>query len=204
MDQNKIPEAPRPPGRRAAPRSSGWGKRLALVCGLTALALGGGAMLLTLFLGGKQPPPPVTFSYRDQILTAIDGLAVNRYGTEGFSTDPLGRVSYERDGLLAKAGIDVSFYQGEIDWQAVAADGVDFALIRLGYRGYTEGGLFLDSFYKANIQGALEAGLEVGVYFFSQAITPQEGMEEAQFVLDALADCDITYPVVFDLSLIHI
>ena len=69
-------------------------------------------MLLTLFLGGKQPPPPVTFSYRDQILTAIDGLAVNRYGTEGFSTDPLGRVSYERDGLLAKAGIDVSFYQG--------------------------------------------------------------------------------------------
>ncbi len=128
MDQNKIPEAPRPPGRRAAPRSSGWGKRLALVCGLTALALGGGAMLLTLFLGGKQPPPPVTFSYRDQILTAIDGLAVNRYGTEGFSTDPLGRVSYERDGLLAKAGIDVSFYQGEIDWQAVAADGVDFAL----------------------------------------------------------------------------
>ena len=81
-------------------------------------------MLLTLFLGSKQPPPPVTFSYRDQILTAIDGLAVNRYGTKGFSTDPLGRVSYERDGLLAKAGIDVSFYQGEIDWQAVAADGV--------------------------------------------------------------------------------
>lgn len=80
-----------PQGRRAAPRSSGWGKRLALVCGLTALALGGGAMLLTLFLGGKQPPPPVTFSYRDQILTAIDGLAVNRYGTEGFlhrSTGP--------------------------------------------------------------------------------------------------------------------
>lgn len=79
------------------------------------------------------------------------------------------------DGLLAKAGIDVSFYQGEIDWQAVAADGVDFALIRLGYRGYTEGGLFLDSFYKANIQGALEAGLEVGVYFFSQGHHPPGG-----------------------------
>ena len=145
-------------------------------------------MLLTLFLGGKQPPPPVTFSYRDQILTAIDGLAVNRYGTEGFSTDPLGRVSYERDGLLAKAGIDVSFYQGEIDWQAVAADGVDFALIRLGYRGYTEGGLFLDSFYKANIQGALEAGLEVGVYFFSQAITEEEAREETMRMLNLYAD----------------
>ena len=198
MDQNKIPEAPRPPGRRAAPRSSGWGKRLALVCGLTALALGGGAMLLTLFLGGKQPPPPVTFSYRDQILTAIDGLAVNRYGTEGFSTDPLGRVSYERDGLLAKAGIDVSFYQGEIDWQAVAADGVDFALIRLGFRGYTEGGLFLDSFYKANIQGALEAGLKVGVYFFSQAVNEEEAPEEAMGCAYVLNGRKLDYPIYFD------
>lgn len=61
-------------------------------------------MLLTLFLGGKQPPPPVTFSYRDQILTAIDGLAVNRYGAEGFSTDPLGRVSYERGWPFGQGG----------------------------------------------------------------------------------------------------
>ena len=88
MDQNRTPEGPRPPGRRAAPPSSGWGRRLALVCGLAALFLGGGALLITLLLGDREPPPPepVTFSYRDQVLTAIDGLAVNRYGSEGFST----------------------------------------------------------------------------------------------------------------------
>lgn len=98
----------------------------------------------------------------------------------------------------AKAGIDVSAWQKDIDWRAVAADGIDFAMIRVGYRGYTEGGIFLDPYFNRNIEGALAAGLEVGVYFFSQAISVEEAIQEAEFTLDCIADYRISYPVVFD------
>lgn len=116
----------------------------------------------------------------------------------GFALEADGRVVYESGGLRAKEGIDVSFYQKEIDWQAVAEDGVEFAMIRLGYRGYTQGGLNLDSRFAENIRGAQEAGIEVGVYFFSQAITPQEAEEEADFVLAALEGYELSYPVAYD------
>lgn len=96
------------------------------------------------------------------------------------------------------AGIDVSSHQQQIDWTAVAEAGVDFAIIRVGYRGYTEGDIFPDSCAEQNLQGALDAGLDVGVYFFSQATTIREAREEARFVLDAIADYDISYPVLYD------
>lgn len=95
-------------------------------------------------------------------------------------------------------GVDVSAYQGEIDWQAVAAAGVDFAIIRVGLRGYTEGKLYEDSFFRQNMEGALAAGLDVGVYFFSQAVNVREALEEAAFVLERIRDYELTYPVVFD------
>ena len=112
--------------------------------------------------------------------------------------DDRGRLTYEKDGKRAKTGVDVSIYQGEVDWPAVAADGIDFAILRVGYRGYTEGGLFPDQTFAQNLQGALDAGLEVGVYFFSQAITPEEAEEEADYILEALGGRKITYPVAFD------
>ena len=112
---------------------------------------------------------------------------------------------YQQDGFthcsaspVSLVGIDVSSHQGEIDWQAVADAGVDFAIIRVGYRGYTTGSLNEDERYYANIEGALSAGLDVGVYFYSQAISTQEAREEAQFVLDRLGGYEITYPVFFD------
>lgn len=100
-------------------------------------------------------------------------------------------------GALRK-GIDVSYYQGDIDWEAVRADGVEFAILRLGYRGYGEGTLNLDVEFLDNIKGAAEAGVDVGIYFFSQAITVAEAVEEADFVLRYIRDYDITYPVCFD------
>ncbi|MBQ2651417.1 MAG: S-layer homology domain-containing protein [Clostridia bacterium] len=96
-------------------------------------------------------------------------------------------------------GIDVSIHQGNIDWKKVARDGVDYAIIRVGGRGYgDEGIMYGDTNFEKNIEGALEAGLDVGVYYFSQAITVAEAREEAEYVLEQIEDYDITYPVVFD------
>lgn len=98
----------------------------------------------------------------------------------------------------AYVGIDVSTHQGEIDWEAVADSGVDFAIIRVGYRGYTEGGIFLDDAFVQNITQAQAAGIETGVYFFSQATSVAEAEEEARFVRQQLMDYAITYPVMYD------
>lgn len=99
---------------------------------------------------------------------------------------------------VSSTGIDVSSHQGQIDWQAVADAGIEFAMIRVGYRGYGSGELEEDTQYYANMEGALAAGLKVGVYFYSQAITTAEAREEAQFVLQRLGGYTITYPVMFD------
>jgi len=97
-------------------------------------------------------------------------------------------------------GVDVSLYQGQIDWQAVAADGVDFAMIRVGYRGYSEGSLFVDAYAAQNLAGACAAGLEIGAYFFSQAVNEAEAEEEAQLTLDVIRDYPLAYPVVCDME----
>lgn len=97
-------------------------------------------------------------------------------------------------------GIDVSSHQEKVDWQAVKASGVQFVMIRAGYRGYTAGTLNEDRYFEDNIQGALAAGLEVGVYFFSQAITVAEAIEEAEYLMELVAPYQnqISYPLVFD------
>lgn len=133
-----------------------------------------------------------------------EDLQQHSYDWTGLNTDG-GQYSYTApDGTQALAGVDVSTYNGDIDWAAVKADGISFAMIRLGFRGYGESGkLVLDDKFLQNIQGATQAGLDVGVYFFSQAVTVEEAEEEAEFVLSALGDYSITYPVVFDLETIE-
>lgn len=104
----------------------------------------------------------------------------------------------EPDGTRKNVGIDVSEHQGAIDWAQVATR-MHFAIIRLGYRGYGESGsIALDSRYHANMAGAAEQGLPVGVYFYSQAVTYEEGVEEANFVLANLGDYSLSYPVILD------
>ena len=92
----------------------------------------------------------------------------------------------------------MSSHQQDIDWELVAANGVEFAMIRVGYRGYTEGEIQPDDYFTQNIEGALAAGLDVGVYFFSQAMDEQEAREEARFVLDKISGYQLAYPVFFD------
>lgn len=100
--------------------------------------------------------------------------------------------------MPARLGVDVSFWQGDIDWQQVAGAGMEFAMIRLGYRGTTKGGLGTDDYARTNYENATAAGLQVGGYFFSQAVTPAEAVEEAEFVLEMVKDWDIQMPIVYD------
>lgn len=109
------------------------------------------------------------------------------------------RYLKDEDGnVISKLGIDVSKHQGEIDWEQVADAGIEFAFVRVGYRGSREGSLYVDECKDANLQGAIENGIPVGVYFYSQAITVEEAIEEAELVLEAIEGYDITYPIVFD------
>lgn len=103
----------------------------------------------------------------------------------------------EKDGSTKKVGVDVSEHQGMIDWATVAGQ-VDFAIVRLGYRGYTSGGLVMDAWYGTNMAGAAANGVPVGVYFYSQATTYEEGVEEANYVLNNLGDYSLSYPIVLD------
>jgi GH25 family lysozyme M1 (1,4-beta-N-acetylmuramidase) len=97
-------------------------------------------------------------------------------------------------------GIDVSEHQGLIDWEAVAGNGVKFAFIRVGARGYTDGTFRLDSYFDSNIQAARAAGIKVGVYFYSQALNENEAIEEAAFVLNHLNGSKLDYPIAYDLE----
>ena len=126
----------------------------------------------------------------------------NNYVLDNFVLDEASsRITYTDDvgEVHSKTGIDVSKHQGKIDWKKVAADGIDFAFIRVGFRGSSEGKLVEDEYFIDNIEGALENHIEVGVYFYTQAVTTEEAKEEAQFLLD-LDPYDITYPVVLDLE----
>ena len=108
--------------------------------------------------------------------------------------------SFSSSGVLGQKarGIDVSKFQGTIDWNAVSADGITFAIIRCGYRGYGSGALVEDATFRRNIQGATAAGIQVGVYFYSQAIDEAEAVEEASMVLSLVQGYSLPYGVYFD------
>ena len=109
------------------------------------------------------------------------------------------RLSYTDDKYEYRLGVDVSRHQGWIDWEKVKAAGYEFAIIRVGYRGYgAEGLVCLDEQFDTNIQNAQAAGLDVGVYFFAQAINEEEAKEEAEFVLEHIAGYELQLPVVYD------
>lgn len=130
-----------------------------------------------------------------------EDLAMNTYIDENFIAEENGMVSYQEDGeVLTRKGIDVSKYQGEIDWEAVKNDGIDYAIIRVGIRGYSEGGILEDEFFRQNMEGAIANGIPVGVYFFTQAVNEAEALEEADFVIGMLQGYELTYPVYLDIE----
>lgn len=131
-----------------------------------------------------------------------DDLRRHNLQQENLQVSENGELTYSENGeIISTKGIDVSRYQGNIDWKKVAEEGVEFAIIRVGIRGYgQEGNIVLDEKFAQNVKGATEAGIEVGVYFFAQAITEEEAHEEADVVLEAIKGYNITYPVVYDVE----
>ena len=114
-----------------------------------------------------------------------------------------GRPCYfnENGALASIQGVDISEYNGSIDWQTLASAGCEFAMIRVGYRGSTIGGLYKDALFDTNMQGAQSVGMPVGVYFYSQAITISEAVEEAEYVMNILSKYPKTeYPVYIDVE----
>lgn len=130
----------------------------------------------------------------------LEGVNMNNYKSEDFTVSADGRVAYAPNGNNSSFfGIDVSSHQQDIDWQLVREDDVEFAFLRIGFRGYgEEGNIKPDEKFEDNYTGATNAGIGVGVYFFSQAITTDEAVEEANYVLEILNGRPLDYPVVFD------
>ena len=107
---------------------------------------------------------------------------------------------YKSFGKKGIPGIDVSAYQGEINWEEVSESGAEFVIIRLGLRSYIDEKIYLDDRFKENLRGAKEAGLAIGVYFYSQAVTPEEAIEEARFVIRHIRGKGVNLPVAFDME----
>jgi GH25 family lysozyme M1 (1,4-beta-N-acetylmuramidase) len=137
------------------------------------------------------------FTHYDDIDTS---LPQHKYNWDALRWQEGRPVYTAEDGTVALLGVDVSHHQKKIDWQRVKADGIDFAMIRVGYRGSEQGTIQEDGYYRENLAGALGAGIEIGAYFFSQATSEAEAIEEAEYVIGALAGSEVTMPVVFDIE----
>lgn len=103
---------------------------------------------------------------------------------------------------VSYVGVDISSEQDYVDFAKVKKAGIDFVMLRVGARGYSTGDLILDEYFTDNIKRASNAGLDIGVYFFSQAITTEEAIEEAEMVLEYLEGYEVDYPIAFDMELI--
>lgn len=135
-----------------------------------------------------QPTEPET--------TAPPTVAPNPYSPTDFTYDDRGYLTAVVGGSIL--GIDVSEHQQTIDWEQVKAAGVEFVMIRIGWRGQTTGNLNEDTMAQENYAGAKAAGLKVGAYFFSQAITPEEALEEAEYAMELIRDWELDMPLVYD------
>ena len=148
-------------------------------------------MVCVALLLRPAPPEPVT-----KAPTETTGSPRPTTSGEEFVYDDFGFLSCTTRPSIP--GIDVSHHQGVIDWEQVAQAGVEFAFIRLAYRGYRDGKLHVDEQVQQNLAGARAAGLKIGAYIFSQAVSVQEAEEEAAFALEILGDTKLELPLVYD------
>lgn len=157
---------------------------LALATALVLMA----ALLVSLNTGRPEPTEPET--------TTSPTVAPNPYGPGDFTYDDQGFLTCTAGEAIL--GIDVSEHQQDIDWEQVKAAGIEYVMIRIGWRGQTQGKLTEDTMAQANYAGAKAAGLKIGAYFFSQSITEQEAIAEAEFAMSIIRSWELDMPLVYD------
>lgn len=142
------------------------------------------------------------FDINDELEKATFDFTDLKYPVLNEETDEYeGEAQWVVNGeVTSKKGIDVSKFQGKIDWRKVANDDVDFAYIRLGYRGYGSGKIVTDDNYEYNIENCNAAGIDTGVYFFTEAISEREAIEEADYVLENIRGYQVDLPIVIDVE----
>ncbi|MBE6717485.1 MAG: lysozyme [Ruminococcaceae bacterium] len=152
-------------------------------------------------------PEITTEEYRSPYATDVNGELVpdiedvnkSPLNPKLFAVDEKGRMFYNDPEQSLLTGIDVSVFQGDINWQAVKEDGIDFVMLRAGFRGYGSKGIMQkDEKFESNFEGAKAAGLHVGVYFYSQALNSEEAIEEAEFLLEIIDGKELDFPVAYD------
>ncbi|MCR5590617.1 MAG: glycoside hydrolase family 25 protein [Lachnospiraceae bacterium] len=126
-------------------------------------------------------------------------ISLNSYKAENFRIDEGFMAYFNDDGeKISHLGCDLSYHNSHVDFDELAASGCEFVMLRCGYRGYSEGGIMKDEKFNEYASEAQRVGLKIGVYFFTQALTPEEAEEEAEYTLSLIEDYDISYPVAFD------
>lgn len=151
-----------------------------------------------MYLKDRKEPEPMRITEFEEESFVVEEYP-GPYDPDNFEDVGEFKYYYDDEGnLKSMMGIDVSYAQKDIDWHKVKKAGIDFAIIRVGYRGYESGDIHSDEYFEKNITEAVGAGVKAGVYFFSQALTPEEAKEEAEFTLEHIRGYDITFPVVFD------
>lgn len=159
--------------------------------------------------GTKEEVPEIVDPHAGQVeindgsgmvwLTPAEGAAASPLTEADFTKDENGWPVYTGEDYRVLRGVDVSELQENIDWSRVKAAGIDFAILRLGFRGYGEAGrLVEDAKFRTYLERARENGLLVGAYFFSQATSVEEAEEEAAFALEILGDTPLDLPVMYD------
>lgn len=149
-------------------------------------------------------PDQVVYIYgsKYEFYPVLDELRKNTISNDDLIKDEeTSRITYQvEDEVKSHICIDVSSFQKEVNWDKVKADGVEYVMIRCAFRGYESGKIVDDSMFESHIKGATKAGLKVGVYFFTEALTPEEAVEEAEYALDLIAPYKISLPVAIDVE----
>ncbi|MBQ9326951.1 MAG: hypothetical protein IJ225_00250 [Solobacterium sp.] len=162
--------------------------RIAILIGMILILLFGVSKASSVIINNLKREEEVPSETEEPV--KVDPVYRHAYQWEALDDSGM-LYHYEDDTYTSRVGIDVSHYQGTIDWNEVKNAGIEFAFIRAGYRGYTTGELHEDTAFRTNMEGALNAGIEVAVYYFSQAVNAEEGEEEAAYLLSLIQE----YPV---------
>lgn len=165
-----------------------------LLCLLSAAAVL--ALLSSDAIHGRWARPHTIQVSGSRTVVVDDSLRTNPWTAEDFAAEDSGRMRFLSGPY--RTGIDVSVFQEEIDWAKVKADGVDFVMVRLGTRSFSDGILRVDQNFANNVKNAAKNGLDVGIYFFSQAISQEEAIEEANFVLKQLQGTPLAIGIAYD------